>query len=185
MNKIKTTRNFLGTVIMVAALGLAACGGGSDGSSADTAGDAKSQAAAKVDSSCGRPNFDADALAIINAKRAAGAMCGAVAFPPAATLAWNSKIRNAATVHAQDMAMNGVRTHTGSDGSDAGVRMSRAGYAWSTWGENVGSGTYNLEQSLDAMMASPPHCAQTMDSKFKEVGIGCIDAFTAVNFGSK
>ena len=31
-------------------------------------------------------------------------------------------------------------THTGSDGSDAGQRISREGYRWSAWGENVAVG---------------------------------------------
>ena len=31
-------------------------------------------------------------------------------------------------------------THTGSDGSDAGQRISREGYRWSAWGENVAMG---------------------------------------------
>ena len=192
MNKIKTSRNFLGTVVMAATLGLVACGGGSDSSgSTSPAGDAKSQAAASVDSSCGRPNFDADALANINAKRAAGAVCGAVAFPPVAPLVWNSNIRNAATVHAQDLAArpsipaNATEAHTGNDGSSGGDRMTRAGYAWSTWGEAVGSGANNLEQSMDSMMASPPHCELAMAGKFKEVGISCVGAFTVVNYGSK
>ena len=192
MNKIKTTRSVLSAVVMAAALGLVACGGGSDSSgSISPVGDAKSQAAAKVDSSCGRPNFDADALAIINAKRAAGAVCGAVAFPPVAPLVWNAAIRNAATVHAQDLAArpsipaNSTEAHTGSDGSSGGDRMTRAGYAWSAWGEGVNYGSSSLNAAIDSQMASPDHCSSMMAGKFKEIGVSCINAFTVVNYGSK
>lgn len=190
MNKIKKTRSLLDAVLMAAALGLVACGGGSDGSGADTAGDAKSQAAAKVDSSCGRPNFDADALALINARRAAGAVCGAVAFPPVAPLVWNSSIRNAATVHAQDLAArpsipaNATEAHTGSDGSSGGDRMTRAGYVGS-WGEGIGYGYADIEAMINGQMGSPAHCSGMMTAHYKEVGVGCINSYTVINYGNK
>ncbi|CAM5234455.1 hypothetical protein SALBM217S_06840 [Streptomyces griseoloalbus] len=52
----------------------------------------------------------------------------------------NSTLNTAAQRHSEDMASTGTMSHTGSDGSDPGQRITRAGYTWSTYGENVAYG---------------------------------------------
>jgi uncharacterized protein YkwD len=76
--------------------------------------------------------------------------------------------------HAVDMAVNLLTvTHTGSDGTSAGDRITAAGYAWSTYGEAVGgSSDYGVQMILNAFMASPPHRALLLSGTLRDVGIG-------------
>lgn len=72
------------------------------------------------------------------------------------------------------MAKNNLTSHTGSDGSDGGLRMTAAGYTWSIWGENTGWGFGSVQSMIDWWMASPVHCANIMKPQFKDVGLACV-----------
>jgi uncharacterized protein YkwD len=192
MKKIQNTYKaitFLGLVLVVAIVG---CGGGSDPGIGNSSGlgDAKSQAAANVDATCGRPNFNADALALINARRAAGAVCGGVNFPPANQLVWNNNLRNSATVHALDLAdrsslpQSSEEAHTGSDGTSSRDRIARAGFTPNAWGEGINYGSPSLEDAIESQMGSPGHCSLMMSKNYKQVGVGCIGGFTVINYGA-
>lgn len=52
----------------------------------------------------------------------------------------NTTLTEAAQKHSEDMAASGNMSHTGSDGSSPDDRITRAGYNWSTYGENVAYG---------------------------------------------
>ncbi len=58
-------------------------------------------------------------------------------YPARPPLAFHPKVINAARVHSADMRDHQFQSHTGSDGSDPGQRMSKAGYTSSGWGENI------------------------------------------------
>jgi uncharacterized protein YkwD len=77
----------------------------------------------------------------------------------------------AAAVHSLDMAEHGTASHRGSDGSDSGERITRAGYAWRGSGENVAAGQPTAEDVVEAWLDSPGHCATLMEPKFVETGI--------------
>jgi uncharacterized protein YkwD len=62
-------------------------------------------------------------------------------------------------------------THTGSDGSDAGDRLLRAGFDWHAWGENVAAGQTTVKQAFDAWMGSDGHRAQILGN-FTVIGLG-------------
>ena len=47
-----------------------------------------------------------------------------------APVAYSMTLETAAKRHARDMAQNNVFSHTGSDGSDVGARVSETGYGW-------------------------------------------------------
>ncbi|MEU9084997.1 CAP domain-containing protein [Streptomyces sp. NPDC048357] len=102
-------------------------------------------------------------LALVNQERAA-AGC------PNLTL--NAKLTKAAQDHSADMAAHGNMSHTGSDGSDAGARITRAGYTWSSYGENVAYGYSTPEKVMEGWMNSPGHRANILNCSFKEIGIG-------------
>ncbi|MER6198653.1 CAP domain-containing protein [Streptomyces sp. NPDC001586] len=102
-------------------------------------------------------------LALVNQERAA-AGC------PNLTL--NAKLTKAAQDHSADMAAHGNMSHTGSDGSDPGARITRAGYAWSSYGENVAYGYSTPEKVMEGWMNSPGHRANILNCSFKEIGIG-------------
>ncbi|QES51764.1 hypothetical protein DEJ50_31840 [Streptomyces venezuelae] len=84
----------------------------------------------------------------------------------------NDKLTTAAQNHSKDMAAHSNMSHTGSDGSDPGQRITRAGYTWRTYGENVAYGYSTPEQVMTGWMNSPGHKANILNCSFKEIGVG-------------
>lgn len=77
----------------------------------------------------------------------------------------------AARAHSEDMAKNNLFSHTGSDGSDAGQRITKAGYTWTRWGENIVFGTNTGAEAMMAWENSKPHLANIVTCEFKEIGV--------------
>ncbi|MFD6876193.1 MULTISPECIES: CAP domain-containing protein [unclassified Streptomyces] len=105
----------------------------------------------------------AQVVALVNQERAK-AGCSALTV--------NDKLTAAAQNHSQDMASHSNMSHTGSDGSDPGQRITRAGYSWSTYGENVAYGYNSPEQVMNGWMNSPGHKKNILNCAFKEIGVG-------------
>jgi uncharacterized protein YkwD len=84
----------------------------------------------------------------------------------------NTTLTRAAQDHSEDMAASGTMSHTGSDGSSPGDRITRAGYSWSTYGENVAYGYSTPEQVMTGWMNSPGHKENILNCAFKEIGVG-------------
>ncbi len=111
-----------------------------------------------------------DVLEPINAARSKGMMCGSRYYKPARTVVWNDKLGHAALQHSLDMAENGFLSHKGSDESDPGERLSKAGYRWVSYGENVSQGYRAAKDVVKAWLNSEMHCKKIMNPEFKEVG---------------
>ncbi|MFZ3492858.1 CAP domain-containing protein [Streptomyces sp. 5.8] len=105
----------------------------------------------------------AEVLALVNEERAAVGC-------PALTV--NAMLTKAAQDHSEDMAAHSTMSHTGSDGSDPGQRITRAGYQWSTYAENVAYGYDTAAKVMDGWMNSPGHKRNILDCDVKEIGIG-------------
>jgi len=75
--------------------------------------------------------------------------------------------------HSRDMADNDFTSHTGSDGSNPGQRISEAGYdAWA-WGEIIGWGFGgNTSWMVDWWMNSPVHKSLILSSTYFDFGVG-------------
>ncbi|MEU6096968.1 CAP domain-containing protein [Streptomyces sp. NPDC047079] len=84
----------------------------------------------------------------------------------------NTTLTKVAQTHSEDMAAHRNMSHTGSDGSSPGDRITRAGYSWSTYGENVAYGYDTPEQVMAGWMSSPGHKANILDCAFKQIGVG-------------
>ncbi|MBA2950099.1 CAP domain-containing protein [Streptomyces sp. PSKA28] len=84
----------------------------------------------------------------------------------------NATLSKAAQAHSEDMAEHQNMSHTGSDGSSPGDRITRAGYSFSTYGENVAYGYSSPEQVMAGWMSSPGHKANILNCSFKEIGVG-------------
>jgi uncharacterized protein YkwD len=177
------TTRLLAPATLVALLALAGCGGGGDEpASAAPATPATTPApapapetAAGTRATCDLPNFEAEALALVNAYRAAGASCGSAgSFAAAPPLAWNAALTQASLVHSDDMVVFNFVGHTGSNGSSAGDRATAAGYVWQSWGENVAAGQPTLAVVMAGWMASPDHCANLMRAGFRDIGLACV-----------
>ncbi|MFF8999777.1 CAP domain-containing protein [Streptomyces achromogenes] len=105
----------------------------------------------------------AQILRLVNAERNKVG-CQPLTLDPALT--------KAAQDHSADMAAHQNMSHTGSDGSDPGLRITRAGYTWSSYGENVAYGYTTAEQVMAGWMASPGHRANILNCGFQEIGVG-------------
>ncbi|MEV5872957.1 CAP domain-containing protein [Streptomyces sp. NPDC052101] len=87
-------------------------------------------------------------------------------------LTLNPTLTKAAQAHSADMAAHRNMSHTGSDGSSPGDRITRAGYSWSEYGENVAYGYATADEVMAGWMSSPGHRANILNCSFKEIGIG-------------
>jgi uncharacterized protein YkwD len=180
----------IAAVMLVLALLQACGGGGSDDTNtsiSDASAAAPSAASAQAptassptsnapaaDTTCGLANFEADALRLVNAQRAAGATCGARgSFAPAAALTWNARLASAAYGHSRDMADNNYFSHDSLDGRSMVDRINATGYTWSTIGENIAAGFTSVQGAVSGWMASEGHCANLMNPSFTEFGLAC------------
>jgi uncharacterized protein YkwD len=110
-------------------------------------------------------------VALTNQARARARTCGWRYFPPAPPLSLAPPLTRAARAHSQDMAAHGFFSHTGSDGSTPGQRVTRAGYRWSMVGENIASGVATPHEVVAGWLASPHHCANIMTAGFRQMGV--------------
>jgi uncharacterized protein YkwD len=78
----------------------------------------------------------------------------------------------AAYLHSEDMVLNDFFSHTGSDGSSAGQRISRQGYPWRTYGENIAVGYPTVSSVIQGWLGSEGHCRNLMNPAFTEIGAG-------------
>ena len=107
----------------------------------------------------------------LNEIRANGGRCGGSEFAPSPPLERSPVLDDAARMHAEDMANNSFLAHTGSDGSNPGDRVTRAGYDWRVVAENVASGQTSADDIAATWLESAGHCANLMDAKYSETGI--------------
>jgi len=124
-------------------------------------------------------------LQLVNSVRQSGCNCGNTVMPPVAIVTWNDKLAKAAFDHSVEMKSNDYFSHTGLNGSDAGQRITAAGYAWKTYGENIAKG-YTTEQAVvNGWLSSEGHCKNIMGANFKEMGVGRQDNYWTQDFGAR
>ena len=109
---------------------------------------------------------------LTNAARAQGRSCGSTFYAAAPALDYNSLLERAAQGHAADMASKNYFSHTSLDGRTFSQRITAAGYAWRTAGENIAAGYATPEAVVQGWLQSPGHCANIMNPAFKEIGVG-------------
>lgn len=86
---------------------------------------------------------------------------------------WHELLWAAANGHSKEMAANGVMRHQGDDGSNAGDRITAAGFVWSAWGENLGAGYTDPGQLLTGWLNSPGHRTILLGN-YRYVGIAVV-----------
>ena len=99
-------------------------------------------------------------------------------------VAVDDRLATAAQDHSQDQADMRKMTHTGSDGSSAGERATRAGYLWSRIGENVASGTTSPQRVMTMWMNSSAHRANILNCAFTHIGVGRVEGYWTQDFGA-
>jgi len=108
------------------------------------------------------PSAQQQVVDLTNARRAAAGL-------PALTV--DGRLSNAAQDHSNDQAARDRMSHTGSNGSNAGQRITNAGYRWASYGENVAAGYSSATAVMDGWMGSSGHRANIL-GQFTNVGVG-------------
>jgi uncharacterized protein YkwD len=113
-----------------------------------------------------------EVLALVNAARAQARRCGFRRHAAVAPLALSPALSGVALAHARDMAAQGKLEHRGADGSRPDERVTRAGYAWRTTGENIAAGQRDAQAAVAHWLKSAGHCANIMNPQFTQLGVG-------------
>ena len=124
-------------------------------------------------------------LQLVNAVRSKGCQCGDTYYYPAPPVTWNTQLETAAYNHSADMAKNKYFSHAEADGGRAGARLDRVGYAWKTYGENIGEGYKTEKEMVDGWLASPGHCKNIMNKAYRDMGVARVGTLWTQVFGSR
>ncbi len=108
----------------------------------------------------------------VNRARSEPRQCGGTGGPAAAPLNRNSTLDAVASAHARELAERGELSHEGRDGRSAADRVTDAGYRWQSVAENVAAGQTGAEQVVDTWLASAGHCANLMNARYSDTGVG-------------
>ncbi len=111
-------------------------------------------------------------VAAVNQARARAQSCGSAQFPAVAPLVLNRELTHAALAHSADMAANNYFAHESKEGTRVSQRARSAGYAWLSIGENIAYGQRTVAEVVESWMTSPGHCANIMNARFTEMGVG-------------
>lgn len=109
---------------------------------------------------------------LVNDARAQGRRCGSQRYGAAPPLSISRELSDAAAGHARDMARKRFFDHEGPDGSQPKDRVLRAGYSPRLTGENIALGPESAEEVVAGWLASPGHCENIMDPRFRDIGVG-------------
>lgn len=120
-------------------------------------------------------------LTLFNAERARNGV---------APVSLEPRLAAAAAAHCREMALTGILSHTGANGSNPGQRITLAGYPWSTWGEIVAWGQQDAQAVTTAWINSPGHHAIMISASYTEIGVamersGGGSPFWCVDFGRR
>lgn len=103
----------------------------------------------------------------------ADAPCASAKAVPQA-LAWEARLARSAEQQASDLAVRDLLSHVDAQQRGLGVRLRSAGYAAAGAGENLAAGQTDFDDTLQAWLASPTHCANLMQPEFRDVGLACV-----------
>jgi len=85
-------------------------------------------------------------------------------------LGLSNALINAAQAHSNDQASSDVMSHSGTDGTDPGTRVSQYGYPWTSVAENVAEGAQTSSECMDDLTNSPPHLANILGESYTHFG---------------
>jgi uncharacterized protein YkwD len=112
---------------------------------------------------------------LVNAARSRSRRCGNEKFSAAPPLVVSRDLNDAAAGHAREMARRNFFDHRGRDGSTPKERVAHAGYESRLTGENIAFGPQSAEEVVAGWLASPGHCQNIMDARFKDIGVGVAE----------
>ncbi len=80
----------------------------------------------------------------------------------------------AAKGHSLDMAQHNFFAHEGSDGSSVGDRLTRQGYLWNFYAEDLACGYNSSSAAVQGWMDSPAHRDNLLAEKARQIGVGYV-----------
>jgi uncharacterized protein YkwD len=104
-----------------------------------------------------------DVVRLVNQRRSA-ANCSAVTV--------DTRLAQAATAHAEDMASRGYFSHSTPEGVTFDARIRAAGYDLGQAAENIAFGQPSAQSVMDAWMASADHRANILNCSLRNIGMG-------------
>lgn len=124
-------------------------------------------------------------LQLLNDVRKKGCQCGDQWYSSAAPLTWNDLLEKAALAHSTQMVQKKFFSHISSDGYNAGDRISKVGYSWKNYAENIGMGFRDEREMVEGWLKSPGHCRNIMSPQYKEVGVARVGDYWTQDFGTR
>jgi uncharacterized protein YkwD len=112
-----------------------------------------------------KPIFEAQVLTLVNQERIDAGLTA---------LSLSSSLTKASRAHSLDMACNGFTSHTGSNGSFFGTRLTDAGFTFSTAAENIAAGYDSAFKVVEGWMNSAGHRANILNADMDYIGIGYV-----------
>ncbi|MFJ9469182.1 CAP domain-containing protein [Streptomyces caniferus] len=100
---------------------------------------------------------------LVNAQRAQHG-CG--------PLTVDHRLQAAAQAHSDDMAARNYYEHNTPEGVDPGTRMTKAGFPWGSWAENIFKSPKDPATAMDGWMKSPGHRDNILNCSYKSTGVG-------------
>lgn len=116
-------------------------------------------------------------LELINGYRSKGCNCGDVFMAPAPVVTWNENLEKAAWLHSKEMSDSAYFSHTGRNGSNPGNRISKMGYKWKVYEENIALGVLTETTLIKGLMGSMVHCKAMMNPNVKETAVALYKNF--------
>jgi uncharacterized protein YkwD len=107
-------------------------------------------------------------------RREAAPPCTAQGAAAMQRLHWESRLAVSAHEQAVDLAARDKLSHFDSRNRGLGMRLRSVGYAAAGAGENLAAGQTAIEDTLQAWIASPSHCANLMQPEYRDVGLACV-----------
>lgn len=96
----------------------------------------------------------------------------------------NNILNQAAQNHSNWMSQNKNLSHD-ENGVNVGTRLTKLGYNWSTYGENIAMGFANANAVFAGWLKSSGHRRNIENSNFTEVGFGLTGTYWTTDFARK
>ena len=116
--------------------------------------------------------FEAEVLRLVNEARGVARKCGKSKYKATGPLRWDSTLAKVAAAHSKDMASHSYFSHYSRKGTSPFQRIRKAGYRYSSAGENIAAGFGSPASVVKAWLKSPGHCKNVMNRSYDELGVG-------------
>jgi len=123
-------------------------------------------------------------LNLINTQRLKGCLCGTDTMPAVPALTWNDTLSKSSFLHADDMSKNAYFAYNSLDGSTPGDRITKLGYIWDHYAENIANGFFSDSAVIADWFSKTGNCKNLMGADYKQFGAGMQSAIWTLDLAS-